>query len=326
MESERIEVAAAGGPEMLVIKRWTPRTLAPGEVRVRVDYAGVSLGDVMLRRHVFRDVPTPAVPGYDVVGTVDASAAAGVAVGTRVAAFVEYGGYARHAIVPASALVPVPQAVDGAAAAAVILNYATADAMLTLVAAPAGAPVLVRGARGGVGTALIDLARVRGLVPLAAARAPRAPEMIDDEARDFEAAVRARVPGGVSAAFDGRGSSMAQSHRVVRRGGTLVGYGLSGAAQRSLRSRVTFARSLLTLARLRLFGGGRSTHLFAIDRMFRRDPGAVRDLVATQIERLGQGAISPVIGAVVPFEEAPRAHALLERGGVTGKIVLRVGA
>jgi NADPH:quinone reductase-like Zn-dependent oxidoreductase len=325
MESERIEVAAAGGPEVLVVKRWTPRALSPGEVRVRVDYAGVSFGDVMLRRHVFRDVPAPAVPGYDVVGTVDASADARVPVGARVAAFTEYGGYARHAIVPAASLVPVPEGVDGAAAAATILNYATADAMLTLADAPAGDAVLVRGARGGVGTALVDLARVRGWAPIAAARSPRAPLEIDEEARDFEAAVRARAPGGVAAAFDGRGSSMAQSHRVVRRGGRLVIYGLSGASQRSFASRITFAWSLLTLARLRLLGGGRSTRLFAIDRMFRRDPGAVRDLVAAQIARLGRGEIAPVIGAVMPLEEAPRAHELLERGGVAGKIVLRVG-
>jgi NADPH:quinone reductase-like Zn-dependent oxidoreductase len=246
-----------------------------------------------------------------------------VAVGTRVAAFLEYGGYTRHAVVPASALVRLPEAVDGAAASAAILNYATADAMIALAAAPEGDAVLVRGARGGVGTALLDLARVRGLVPIAAARSPRTPDMVDDEAPDFESAVRARVPGGVAAAFDGRGSSMAQSHRVVRRGGKLVVYGLSGAAERSLASRITFVRSLLTMARLRFFGGGRATHLFAIDRMFRRDPGAVRDLVAGQMELLARGVIAPVVGAVMPLEEAPRAHELLERGGVTGKIVLR---
>src|SRR5215468_9607827 len=123
MQTERIEVPSPGGPSAL--KLVTANLPAPGprEVLVEVERAGVSFGDVMLRRHVFRDVPVPTIPGYDVVGrVVEVGAEVERArIGDRVAAFIEYGGYARHALVREVDVARVPEGVDPTAASAVIL-------------------------------------------------------------------------------------------------------------------------------------------------------------------------------------------------------------
>src|SRR3954468_25002677 len=97
INSERIVVTRRDQLELLPFRIPAPGS---GELRVRVAYSAVSFGDIMLRRHVFRRRPALAVPGYEVVGTVDAVGAdvIGMPPGTRVAAFIEYGGNARHAL------------------------------------------------------------------------------------------------------------------------------------------------------------------------------------------------------------------------------------
>ena len=143
--------------------------LAPGEgeVRVRVRYAGVAYGDVMRRRGVLAP-PFAFTPGYDVVGEVDALGA-GVTLlrGQRVAVLMPltgFGGYAEHVIVPATTCVPIPDAVHAREAIGLGLNAITALQTLTRVAAvPAGGSVLVHGAAGGVGCAVMDVGSHLGL-------------------------------------------------------------------------------------------------------------------------------------------------------------------
>src|SRR5262249_9161046 len=125
-----------------------------------------------LQRHVFRDVPRVAVPGYDVVGRVE-SVGPGVTDfvrGERIAAFVEYGGYARHALVSADHAVRVSANVEPSSAAAVVLNYPAAFALLGTQRLGIGQWVVIHSATGGVGSALVDVARSRGLRVAATAR------------------------------------------------------------------------------------------------------------------------------------------------------------
>ncbi len=324
MKSRRIEILRAGGPEVLALRSWVIPPLRPHQVLVEVSRAGVSFGDVMLRRHVFRDVPKPTVPGYDVVGRVVDANGHPLATGARVAAFIEYGGYAQHAVVPADALVPLPDEVDATLASALIVNYPTAAAMLDLARVPSGDRVLVHGVRGGVGTALSDLARMRHLEVVGTGRSDGDDGVLHRHAPDFERRARERAPGGFAAVFDGNASALAQSHRLVRRGGTLVVFGLSSAAEASLSAKLRLARGLVTLGRLSLFGRGKRTTVFSIGRIFRREPARVRALVADQIALLARGAIAPAVGLVLPLEKAGEAHERLERGEVRGKIVLTV--
>jgi NADPH:quinone reductase-like Zn-dependent oxidoreductase len=208
--SERIVVTRRDHLELLPWRVPAPTT---GQLRVRVAYSAVSFGDVMLRRHVFRKRPAVAVPGYEVVGTVDAAGpdAAGLQVGDRVAAFVEYGGNARHALVRAADAVALPEGIDDAHAAAVVLNYATALGLIDAAGLAAGDAFLITGASGGVGTAVLDTGGALGLRGFGTTRAGGRPVRELFGARLFDAGsptlvadVRAASDGGVATVFDSR--------------------------------------------------------------------------------------------------------------------------
>jgi NADPH:quinone reductase-like Zn-dependent oxidoreductase len=324
--SERVVVTRR---DRLELQPWRAPAPGPGEILVRVAYSAVSFGDVMLRRHVFRQRPAVAVPGYEIAGTVDTVGAgvAGLRVGDRVAAFIEYGGNARHALVRAGDAVPIPAGVDDLRAAATVLNYAAALGMIEAARLARGDDLLINGARGGIGTAVLDVARALGLRAFGTTRAgardtlfgaplldARSSTLIDD--------VRAASGGGVRAVFDSRaGRGLWRSRAMVRPGGALIVCGLSSVARRGVGATLGTAGSLASLALFRVLPGKRSA-LFAIDKTYRRDPARVRAWVARAIDMLAAGTIAPMIGAALPLGQVAEAHRLVETGQVVGKVVL----
>ena len=167
MRQRQVLLTGVGGPEVLeVVERDAPEP-GRGEVRVRVLAAGVAFADVLMRHGKYPGAPKiPFTPGYDLVGEVEklGEGVGGVTVGQRVAALTQVGSYAQRVVVAAEELVPVPDGVDPAEAVALVLNYVTAYQMLHRVAeVRPGERILVHGAAGGVGTALLDLGRLGGL-------------------------------------------------------------------------------------------------------------------------------------------------------------------
>jgi NADPH2:quinone reductase len=163
----RVVVAHYGGPEDLrVIEEECPSP-GPGAVRVKVLAAGVSLPDLLAREGVHPETPRlPYTPGWDLVGTIDqlGPGVTGFAVGQTIAAMPIHGGYAQYVRLPRQKLVPVPPGLDPAEAVAVVLNYITAYQMLHRTAqARSGQRMLVHGASGGVGSAMLQLARLAGV-------------------------------------------------------------------------------------------------------------------------------------------------------------------
>jgi NADPH:quinone reductase-like Zn-dependent oxidoreductase len=324
--SERVVIA---GRDRLELQQWRTPAPAAGEIRVRTAYSAVSFGDVMLRRHVFRQRPPVPVPGYEIVGTVDA-VGAGVNVlrpGDRVAAFIEYGGNARHALVRARDAVVLPAGVDGALAAAAVLNYATALGMTEIAGLLKGDAFLIQGASGGVGSAMLDTARAFGLSAFGTTRGDPAVDLFgarlfDARAPSLAEDVLAASGGGVRAVFDSRaGRGLWRSRAMVRRGGSLVVFGLSSVAKPGLRAALGTAFSLASLALFSALPGKRTT-TFAMDRTYRADPARVRAWVARAIDLLAAGSIAPIVGATLPLEEVAEAQRLVETGAVVGKVVL----
>src|SRR5690348_3991705 len=163
----RIIVTRYGGPDALqVIEEECPLP-QPGEVRVKVLAAGVSLPDVLAREGVHPETPqVPYTPGWDLVGVVDqlGVGASGFEPGQTVAAMPIHGCYAQYVCVSQRKLVPVPGGLDPAEAVAVVLNYITAYQMLHRSAkAKAGQRMLIHGASGGVGSAMLQLAKLAGV-------------------------------------------------------------------------------------------------------------------------------------------------------------------
>ena len=333
MTSRKVVVTAAGGPEVLQVVDTDAPSPRRGQVRIRVHAAGVAFGDVMRRRGVLAP-RRPFTPGYDVAGVVDAIGAGvhGVDLGDRVAAMMPkagIGGYADHACVPARRLARVPDSVDFDEAVCLGLNYITAYQLIhRFVNLDAGQRILVHGAAGGVGTALLDLGRLAGLEMYGTASAPkhdlvreRGATPIDYRSEDFVERVAELTRGqGVDAVYDGIGGEhLRRSYQTLRRGGTLVSFGVSGDVDRGLRGVVGGMGAFL---RLKLRWDRRRVRLYMITVSRGAWPSRCSADWETLLGLRAEGKLNPIVGARVPLADVSRAHELLDRAAVVGKIVL----
>lgn len=322
-----------GGIDALELVELPLTEPGPGEVRVRVSATGVGGTDIIMRTGYYPYAPPlPFVPGYEVVGRVDA-VGPGVdtlSPGDRVAALTIYGGYAEVMIRAAREFVRVPEGLDDALVIATVLNYGTAyQAAHRAAAVRKGQSALVLGAAGGVGSALLEILREAGVRTYGAASVRkhdtiRALGAIPLDGRGaFDDELLALVPGGVDVAFDGLGgASTGRCRRALRRGGLLVGYGFTatvkpgggtyyGALLQGVGS--LFVATPLTLRRTKFFG---------ITQLYRKDPRPLHEDLAVLFQMLAEGRIQPLIAARMPLSQAREAQGLLERGEVSGKIVL----
>ena len=209
-------------------------------MRVKVLAAGVSLPDIMAREGIHPETPrVPYTPGWDLVGVVDRSgdAVSGFEPGQAVAAMPIHGAYAQYVCLPQDELVPVPSGLDAAEAVSLILNYVTAYQMLHRTAkVKAGQSVLIHGAAGGVGSALLQLGRLAGVQMYGTCSVRGAVSVtelgaiaIDYQQQDFVQEIRCLTGDGVDVVFDGIGGShIWRSRKALRRGGRVVAYGLTG--------------------------------------------------------------------------------------------------
>lgn len=324
-----------GGLEALAIQELPLVEPGAGELRVRVRATGAGFTDVIMRRGYYPYAPKiPFVPGYEVAGEVDAigPGVTGFRRGQRVAALTVHGGYGEYLVREAAHFIPIPDGVSDAQAAAAILNYVTAYQMIHRVAkVQAGQTVLVTGAAGGVGTALLQLLRLVGARVYGAASAGKHDTVrglgatpIDYRGGRLDELVRAQVPGGVDVAFDGiGGANVGQCTGALRRGGLLVGFGFTGGAlQGAVLAPLRGMLSLFVLAPLR----GRRSTFYGITQIYRKDPVPFREDLPRVFELIAEGRIAPLIARRLPLLEARQANRLLEEGGVEGKIVLEAPA
>jgi NADPH:quinone reductase-like Zn-dependent oxidoreductase len=343
MAWQHIRVGRFGGPEVLeLVEDAKVPGPGPGEVRIKVLAAGTGFTDTFIRRGRYPDFkgPLPFTLGYDLVGLVETTGPgvpAGLT-GQLVADLSVVGGYAQYAIRPARFLVPVPSGVDPAEAVCMPLAYLTAYQMLTRYRRlPRGATILVIGASGTVGTALLDLARHLGLQAIGTCSAANVAAVesfgataIDYRAGDFVPAVRSLTAerkggAGVDAAFDAIGGThFARSFACVAPGGLLVGYG----AQTMAVGAAGLVSAALGLARLKLwdmlrdFYGGRRTAFYNITARRAALPEEFKADMAVLFSLLRERAIHPVVIDRLPLAAAREVHTRIDRGGLGGKIVL----
>jgi NADPH:quinone reductase-like Zn-dependent oxidoreductase len=339
----RIIVSHYGGPdELRVVEEECPEPKA-GEVRVRVLAAGVALHDVMMREGIHPETPSlPFTPGWDLVGVVDrlGDGVSGIEPGQLVAALPISGAYAEFVCLPQRELVPVPSGLDAAEAVSLVLNYVTAYQMLHRSAkVRSGQRVLIHGAAGGVGSALLQLGRLDGLEMYGTCSSRGASAVsdlggipIDYQNQDFVKEIHDLTSQGVDVVFDGIGGSHVWSSReALRPGGKVVVYGFtsslrggrlaSGRSGRRHRFREAailgwyVAGSWLLPSRKRMVP-------YSIQWLKRLKPAWFRQDLIALLDLLQQQKIEPLIAQRFPLAEARRAHELLGKGGVTGKIVL----
>ena len=314
----------------------------PGEVRIRVLAASASFTDVIVRKGLYNEISekAPLVPGYDLVGIVDAlgDGVNEFRIGQRVADLTVWGAYTEYAIRPTTYLVPVPDSVDPVDAVSLILSYTTAYQMLhRQVQLKAGQSVLVHGASGAVGTALTQLARLERLRVFGTASAGKrdyvqaqGAEPIDYRNEDFVQVIAARTGGaGVDAAFDAIGlDNFRRSYQALGDGGSLITYGLYRATLDAEPEKLWHVASEFFAFQWqkmmwRWFGSANKTvSFYSITDVREKHPDWFREDLASLFQLLAEGRISPRVWKVLPLSEAAQAHRMIEEGEVEGKIVL----
>jgi len=344
---KRIIVTHYGGPDMLQVVEEECTEPKRGEVRVRVLAAGVALPDVLAREGIHPETPrVPFTPGWDLIGVVDrlGEGVTAIETGQLVGAMPISGAYAEFICLPQGELVPVPAGLDAAEAVSLILNYVTAYQMLHRSAkVKAGQRVLIHGAAGGVGTALLQLGRLAGVQMYGTCSARTATVVsdlggipIDYRDQDFVKEVRRLTSDGVDAVFDGiGGDNLWRSREALRPGGVVVVYGftskLSGGRVASGRSRGRhrFRESAILgwyIARNWFLPGQKRMVPYSIQTLKRLKPAQFRQDLVTLFGLLQDKKLKPLIAQRLPLVEARQAHELLGQGGVTGKIVLVTNA
>jgi NADPH2:quinone reductase len=348
---KRVVVERFGGPEVLkVVEDEDPRP-GPGEVRVKVLAAGVSFTDSQLRAGTY--IPggpkPPFTPGYELVGVVEelGPGCSRLQEGDRVGALTVWGADADRVCVPEASAVEVPEDLDPAEVLCLVFTYMTAYQVLHRTAkVKSGETVLVHGAAGRVGTAVLELAPLAAvhIYGTASARDRAAVERlgavaIDYQNEDFLARVRELPGNGVDVVLDSLGGPLSvRSFRALRPGGRLVVFGRYATVSHGRKNWPAVIEWYAAIPTVWLWGKlspGRQVLKYQIQKFrdaSRQRPGAVggeprypewfREDFATLLELLRADKIHPVVAERLPLSEARRAHEMLEQSAATGKLVL----
>ena len=325
-----VQVRRFGGPDELEVVDAPLPTAGRGEVRVRVLASSVEYTDVVIRRHLYPWVfrRPPFVMGYDVVGEIDqlGDGVSSLHLGDRVADMTVLGSNATYRTLRADHLTRMPAGVDAAEAAALILSWTTAYQLLHRAArVQRGQRVLVQGAAGAVGQALLALGRMAGLELWGTARGEHrglirvlGATPIDYQRENFERVLQ----DGFDVVFDGIGEDgYRRSFAALKRGGLLCAYGYTAGVQ-AQRRMVTM---LMWVARLYLWNwlpGGKHARGYSINVMRARHPAWFREDLERLFGLLATRAIRPRVAERISFDEVAEAHRRLEAGGLDGKLVL----
>jgi NADPH2:quinone reductase len=327
-----VVVSEFGGPEVLQVQDVPIPQPGPGEVQIKVAYAGVNYAETMVRRGGHHSVQLPIIPGLEVSGQISALGAGveGLRVGQPVAAYTEMGGYAEFARAPAVFTFPLDEsdrAIDLATAGAFPTIVPTAYDMLVHSARiQRGETVLVHAAAGGVGTIAGQIARHLGAGPIfGTVSTPQKAAYARDFGYDhvmlydeFLSRVRELTNGrGVDIVLEAVGEPIrSQSLSILAPFGQLVIFGSAGGSlDKPLELPQTPGAFLVE---------GKAVMGYSISAISRSAPHHLVATARQALDLVAQEHIKIAITDVFPLEQAGEAHRRLESRSTTGKLLLRI--
>ena len=297
----------------------------PGQVSLRIAACGINFADMLMAQGKYQDTPTPPFTlGMEVCGIVIAQGE-GVtdpAIGTRVSVFGGQGGMAEVGVFPAALCRPVPDAMPDAVAAGFQVAYGTSHLALTRRGRlRAGETLLVLGAAGGVGLTAVEIGKAlgatviavaRGADKLAVARDAGADHLIDSDAGDLKAQLKAlcKDTGGVDVVYDpvgGDGFTAALS--VCNREARVIVIGFASGDVPKVPANILLVKNIDVIG---FYWGGYLS--FA--------PEALTDSLAALMEMYADGRLTPHISEVMSLDEAQRGLDLIASRASTGKVVI----
>ena len=322
-----------GAPHCLELQTQNLSSHGDKEVRVKILAAGVGWADIMARRGGYPLAPKPPfIPGYDFSGIVEE-------VGNQVSEFnigdyvvglnPQFGCYSQYLSISADLVVKFPKHLDPAQVCSLPLNYLTAYCMLFDKAnIQSQQSILVHSAAGGVGSALVQLAK-RADVRVVGTTSSSKRAIIEDQGaipvdyktEDFVQVVEANYPQGVDAAFDPiGGKNLNRSFSAIKQGGIVVSYGFSGGQFGGLLNMVSGS---IQLCMLNLIPNGKKALFCALPSEVNNNKQWYREALGSLIGMLDRKEIEPIVSNIVPLAEVQKAHALLESGNTIGKVIIQ---
>ncbi len=333
MSFKKVLINEFGGPEVLHVTeiKNLPKP-GPGNALIKVLAASATFTDTMVRKGIyygFKETP-PLSPGYDMVGEVVqlGHGVTSLEIGQMVADLTVFGSYSEYIVRPAEKLVPVPATLNPAEAVSMVLSYVTAYQMLHRIAKiQPGQRILVHGAGGAVGTALIELGALSNLEVYGTASKGKHDLVkklggtpIDYQNNDFQTYMLSI--GGVDAVFDGiGGENLKRSFRSLRSGGILVPFGFYNQA---MGKGGNVALDYMTVPLWNLLPNQRRASFYSIGALRDKHPEWFKEDLLKLFGLLEDGKIKPAIERLMKLEEARQAHELIEQAEVKGRIVLMV--
>lgn len=326
MKYKSVVLTKRGGPEVLQIREQTLRPLKEKEVLLKVLACGVGRTDVTMRYKYYPFAPKiPFVPGYEVVGTVSAigDKVNRINLKDTVAALTVYGGYSEYIILDEDDLVTVPQGIAPDVVASTILNYSTAYQILKrILKVKKDKSVLITGASGGMGTALIDLCKLVGMKIYGLSSTKKHEKLIsmaitpiDYQHKNWIGKLKELEPNGVDYVIDGLGGKYIQyGYSILKSGGSFVEYGYP-----SFKGMIA---GLVKIKLLNLIHNRKNGTFYGISADYRKNRSLIQKDLSKLFDMIKDGHINPIIHHRFPVLDAKLANEILEKGDVIGKIVL----
>ncbi len=331
MNYNRVVISKFGEAEVLqkITENELPKP-QKGQVRIKVLTTSVSFTDRGIYPNV-KEKP-PFSPGYDLVGIVDelGEGVNNLTIGQKVADLTIIGAYSEYICLNSNSVVPVPENLDDAETVSLILSYLTAYQMLHRSAkVKNGQTILIHGASGAVGTAMIQLGKLMDLKMYGTASKSKDEFIknmgaipIDYKNQDFVKVINRKEPNGIDAVFDPMGGDyFPRSLSLLKKKGTLVGFGFQNSASGNGGNMVL---DFLKIQYWNLLPTKPSANFYLITSMRTKHPKWFQEDLSILFELLADKKIKPEIGKIMTLDQAVAAHKLVENAKVEGKIILRV--
>lgn len=335
MSYKRVIIEKFGEPEML---RLVEEPVLPepeaNEVRVKVLTTSANFTDVMIRKGMYPEVKQkpPFSPGYDMVGVVDkvGNEVTRFQEGDKVADMTVIGAYSEYICLPEKQLTHLPDQLDPAEATSIILSYVTAWQMLHRIAKiKKGQKILVHGAGGAVGMAMLQLGKLMDLEIYGTASGSKHDMIeaagaipIDYKTTDFADHIKSHTEKGLDAVFDPiGGKNFRKSFSVLQKKGKLVAYGFYNAVMGYGGS---IPMDFMKLQLWNILPNGRSATFYSIGSLRKKHPEWFMEDLTALFRLLANKKIKPIIAGHYPLEKAAEVHQMIEKANVRGKIVFDV--
>lgn len=309
------------------------------EVLIKVEAFGLNFADVLARKGLYKDAPPlPCILGYEVVGTIEQIGIESndLKNGDRVVAFTRFGGYAEYCLANSKAVVKVPEQMENGVAVALATQYCTAYYCAHIaVTLFEGDHILVHSAAGGVGTALVQLAKKKGCIVYGTVSSNAkfkylenlgVDHVINYQSSDFVQEIK-QIRGSqrLDVIFDAvGGTNYRKSKEVLSYGGRLVSYGIAERTgnRAGLLSDLKMVWRFGFLHPIMLLMKSQGMIGVNMLRIADHNPAVLQRCLREVVQMYIEGKIAPSVGGIFKFDEIYKGHQLLEGRKSVGKIVV----